>query len=255
MKHVSWLAVAGLAALVSGCSSPPTAKDVARDETAAAEVRARAEADRLAREEKAAERYMGSVPAWALVPPRADAEGFYAVGISESSKLDTALKKAMLTAEYGLAKNYKAVISGNERQYQRDAGRGAVSERYTLLIDQVVDRVPLAGYEVAKREVRTIDGTFHTFVLLKLSYDELNKALANAKKAEADASIDEQFAELERRLDKYKAARAAEAAQGKLVARAADAGEQGRRMPGPSAATAEDREAATSGAALPSGKN
>lgn len=220
MKRVMWLLAAGVVTLLGvGCSSPPTAKDIAKDEAAAAEVRARAEAERLARDEKAAERYMGNVPAWALVPPRADGDGFYAVGIAESSRLDLALKKAMLTAEFGLAKNYKAVISGNERQYQRDGGKGAVSERYTLLIDQVVDRVPLAGYEVVKREFKTIDGTYHTFVLLKLSYEELNKALAAAKKAEADASIDEQFAELERRLDKYKAARAADA-QTKLLANA-----------------------------------
>lgn len=217
MKRVSWLLAGAALALLGACSSQPTAKDIAKDEVAAAEVRARAESDRLARDEKAAERYMGNVPSWALVPPRSDAEGFYAVGIAESSRLDLALKKAMLTAEFGLAKNYKAVISGNERQYQRDGGRGAVSERYTLLIDQVVDRVPLAGYEVVKREVKTIDGTYHTFVLLRLSYEELNKALAAAKKADVDASIDEQFAELERRLDKYKAARAAEA-QSRLVA-------------------------------------
>ena len=222
MNRLSWLyLVAVSAATLSACSSAPTAKDIAKEQASAAEVRAKSEDARRAREEKVAENYMEKVPEWALVPPRSDADGFYAVGISESSRLDTALKKSMLTAEYDLAKSYKAVISGNERQYQRDGGRGAVAEQYTLLIDQIVDRVPLAGYDVVKREVRTIDGTYHSFVLLHLSYDQLNKALENAKRDDADASIDEQFSVLEQRLDKYKAERVAES-QRRVVARASE---------------------------------
>ena len=222
MNRTSWMSVVAVsAAALCACSSAPTAKDIAKEEASAAEVRAKSEDARRAREEKVAENYMGKVPEWAIVPPRSDADGFYAVGISESSRLDTALKKSMLTAEYDLAKSYKAVISGNERQYQRDAGRGAVAEQYTLLIDQIVDRVPLAGYDVVKREVRTIDGTYHSFVLLHLSYEQLNKALESTKKADADASIDEQFSVLEQRLDKYRADRVAES-QRRIVARAAD---------------------------------
>lgn len=206
------LALLPVLALLQACSSAPTSKDIAKDEAAAAAVRAQADADKMAKEQKQAERHMDVVPSWALAPPRPDAEGFYAVGMSESSKMDLALKKATLQAEFQLAKAYKAVISGNERQFQRDqGGRGGVSERYTQLIDQLVDRVPLGGYEVVKREVKTLDGQYHSFVLLRLSYEQFNKVLASEKKAKADASIDEQFAELESRLDKYKTERRQEA--------------------------------------------
>ncbi|MBK6616700.1 hypothetical protein [Ottowia sp.] len=196
---------------------------MARDEAAASEVRAKAEAARKQADQKTAEQYMERVPQWALVPPPPDVDGIYAVGIAESSRMDMATRKSMLTAEFGLAKSLKAVVSGSERQYQRDSGRAGLTERYTLLIDQVVDRVPLAGYHVVKREVRPIDGTYHSFVLLRLSYDQLGKALASAKQAESDASIDEQFAELERRLDKYREQRLAES-QASVVARAAAIG-------------------------------
>jgi len=232
------LALVPVFAMLQACSSAPTSKDIAKDEAAAAVVRAQAEAERTQKEQKQAERHMDAVPSWALAPPRPDAEGFYAVGMSESSKLDLALKKATLQAEFQLAKSYRAVISGNERQFQRDqGGRGGVSERYTQLIDQLVDRVPLGGYEVVKREVKTLDGQYHSFVLLRLSYDQFNKVLASEKKAKADASMDEQFAELETRLDKYKAERRqealdAEAARERRATAVASAGKVKAATPG-----------------------
>jgi hypothetical protein len=212
-----------VAVLMAGCSSTPTAKDVAKEESAAEEVRAKADAEKRAREQKVAQAYLDSVPQWAVTPPKADADGMYAVGMADSSKLDLAMKKAMLSAEFQLAKSYRAVMSGSERQFQRDQGTAGVSERYTLLIDSLVDRVPVGGYEVVKREVKSIDGKYHSYVLLKLSYEAFNKVLASSRKAEWDASIDEQFAELERRLDKYRADRQQEAAMG-AVARTANQG-------------------------------
>lgn len=211
------VAAAVATALMAGCSSTPTAKDLAKEEAAAAEVRAKADADKRARDQKVAQAHLDSVPQWAVTPPKADAEGMYAVGIADSSKLDLAMKKAMLSAEFQLAKSYRAIMSGSERQFQRDQGTGGVSERFTLLIDSVVDRVPVGGYEVVRREVKTVDGKFHSYVLLKLSYDAFNKVLASSRRTELDKSIDEQFAELERRLDKYRVERQQEAAASRAV--------------------------------------
>jgi len=180
-------AVPGVLLVLAGCSSTPTAKSIAKDEAAAAEVRANAEAERTARAQQQAVRELGNVPEWALTPPKADAEGFYAVGMADSSKVDTAMKKALLHAEFQLAKSYRAIVSGNERQYQRDQGGSGVSERYTLLIDSVVDRMPLGGYHVVQREVKPLDGKFHSFVLVKLSYDQANKLIASARPSQADA--------------------------------------------------------------------
>ncbi len=214
MKRVTRFLIGAVPAvlLFAGCSSAPTAKSIAKDEAAAAEVRAKAEAERTSKAQKQAERELGNVPECAMTPPKNDADGFYAVGMADSSKIDLAIKKAMLQAEFQLAKSYRAIVSGNERQFQRDQGGSSVTERYTLLIDSVVDRMPLGGYQVLQREVKPMDGKFHSFVLLKLSYDQANKLVASSRTGQADASIDEQFAELERRLDKYRADRLQEEA-------------------------------------------
>jgi hypothetical protein len=221
-----WYAVAAVcvALLGVGCSSAPTAKDLAKDEAAASEVRAKADAERRAREQKAAEAYLETVPGWALAPPKADAEGMYAAGIADSAKLDIAMKKAMLSAEFQLAKAYRTIMSGSERQFQRDRGSSGVAERYTLLIDSLVERVPVGGYEVVKREVKTVDGKYHSYVLLKLSYEAFNKVMASSRQAETDASIDQQFAELEARLDKYRDERRQEAARAAAVRSASGSG-------------------------------
>jgi hypothetical protein len=221
----NWYAVSAVwvALLAAGCSSAPTAKDIAKEEAAASEVRAKADAERRARDQKAAQAYLETVPDWAVTPPKADADGMYAAGMGDSAKLDLAMKKAMLSAEFQLAKAYRTVMSGNERQFQRDQGSVGVTERYTLLIDSLVERVPVGGYEVVKREVKSIDGKYHSYVLLKLSYDAFSKVMASSRQAEKDASIDLQFAELEGRLDKYRAERRQEAAKAAAV-RSASAG-------------------------------
>ena len=239
----NWYAVSAvlMALLVAGCSSGPTAKDIAKEEAAAAEVRAAADAARKAREQKVAQAYLATVPEWAVTPPRADADGMYAVGIADSAKLDLAMKKAVLQAEFQLAKSYRAVMSGSERQFQRDQGTAGVSERYTLLIDSLVDRIPVGGYEVVKREIKPIDGKYHSYVLLRLSYDAFNKVLANSRTNSVDASINEAFAELESRLDKYReerrkdeaiatVSRAARTSQGVAVAGGAQPSRQQAEM-------------------------
>jgi len=215
MNRKMWLVCAGALLVMTGCSSTPTAKDIARDEAAAAAVREKSQVARTQREQASAEAYMEKVPKWVAEPPKGDGDVVYAVGVGQSSKMDLAQKKAVLEAQFELAKGFKQALSGSERQYRRDNGKVGVDERFTLLIDQVVDRVPLAGYEVVRRETLPIDGAFHSFVLMKASYGEMQRVLSERSAEQRGRSIDEQFDELERRLKEHRRER--DAAKGEVV--------------------------------------
>ncbi len=213
MNRKMWVVWAGALLVIAGCSSTPTAKDIAKDEVAATEVREKSQVARTQREQARAQAYMEKVPKWVVEPPKGDGDVAYAVGVGQSSKMDLAQKKAALEAQFELAKGFKQALSGSERQYRRDNGKAGVDERFTLLIDQVVDRVPLAGYEVVRRETLPIDGAFHSFVLMKASYSEMQRVLAERSSERRDRSIDEQFDELERRLKEHRKERDAAKAE------------------------------------------
>jgi hypothetical protein len=225
-KIMMSLAVLVLVTGLFGCASKPTSVSIAKDEAAAEAARNEAERKRSERATAAAEKFLAKVPAWVSEPPRSDGMHVYAVGEGQSTRLDLARKKAVLTAEFGLAKQYKQALSGSERLFQRDAPTGLPQERYTLLIDRLVDSVPLVGSQQVRQEVVVIDGTFHSYVLMKLSFEEMERHIAKQKAATQDKEIDAQFDELDRRLKAHRAEQQAGAAPKTSQLKADDAGTQ-----------------------------
>ncbi len=241
--------MAGAVALV-GCASKPTGLSIAKEEAAVAAAREKANAERLERETKSAEAYLKRVPSWVSDPPRSDGDAVYAVGSGESKRLDLAQRKAVLTAEFDLAKQYKQALSGSEQLFQRDGGGSATpQERYTLLIDRLVEQVELAGQEVIRRETVVRDGAYHHFVLMKLTWADMQRVLARQRAGSVDRSIDEQFAELDRRLRANRELKLREAAaqggttgSGSGTSAAATAVVAGQPFPGSAGAPVESRE-------------
>ena len=136
----------------------------------------------------------------------------YAVGEGESNKVRVAMKKAMLDAEFGLAKVYGQELSGSERSSVQDTNDGMSTSQYTELIDKLVSQVPVVGFETVHQEVKTIDGKYRAFVLLKLPHDQFNAVMQKQAAKTNDKMVAEQFKDLERRLDKRRQQRAEEAA-------------------------------------------
>ena len=182
------------ALVLAGCSSTPTAQDTTKDQLKAEQLKADAAQEK-------AEKHIANVPEWVLKQPKPDATGVYGVGQGESKKLDIAMKKANLNAQFELAKHFAQELSGNEQSYAQENNAG-VSEQYTQLIDNIVDSVPVNGYSVVSQEIVAIDGKYSAFLLLKLPYEEFNAVLEKQKSQAKSAEIKQAFSDLEKRLEK-----------------------------------------------------
>lgn len=190
--------------LATGCSTKPTAASILKEEAKLAEAREDLEKARVKRQNESMEKFMDKTPSWVVSPPRSDGENVYAVGEAQSKRLDLARQKARLLAEFGLAKQYRQALSGSERLFQSDGVSGTSTERYTVLIDKLVDRVPLVGHELVKQETIVVDGTYHTYMLFKLSLADMQRILAKQREENVDRSIDQQFEDLDQRLRQYR---------------------------------------------------
>lgn len=197
---------------LAGCSSTPTADDIAEREAEAQEIRRDAAIEKMEHEQEQVEEMMDSVPDWAITPPQSDSEGVYAVGIGKSKTLETALKKASLQAQYALAKAYKQELSGNERSYIQENANIGATEQYTQLIDTLVDSVRVVGFRVIEQEVVPLQGKFNAYTLVKLPYEQFNTMLQQSKNETSSTDIRLAFKELEERLEKRRISREAQSA-------------------------------------------
>lgn len=198
------IALLAMAIMVAGCSTASkkeqTQKSFAEDAAQANQVRSEAAAEERHRTQLGMESTLAAVPDWALVHPKPDATGVYAVGIAESDVMRIAIRKAFLEAEFELAKNYSQAVSGSERSFSQDNNGEITKEQFTGLIDKLVAAVPVVGYEVVRQEVKPIDGKYNAFVLLKLPHKQFNQVLQNQRSSTQNVEVKKAFDELERRL-------------------------------------------------------
>ena len=185
-------AVAIMAYVVTGCSTTPDSKSLAKEQL-------HIEKQRREAAQHQAEKTIDAIPAWAMTAPRPDHTGVYALGVAESDKVQIAIKKAQLQAQYGLAKIYNQELAGSEQAMQQDAGANS-SSYYQSLIQSLVNYVSVVGFEVVKQEVKAVNGEFQAYTLLKLPYAEFNMALQSQKQQTQNNDTKQAFADLEQRL-------------------------------------------------------
>lgn len=190
--------VIALVGTLAACSTP-SMEQIAKDQAKAEATRAGARDAQTERQQAKNEAILDQIPKWALQAPVPDATGIFAVGVGKSSDLRTAMRKASLDAEFGLAKNYNQEISGSERSFNQEAGSSTTTQ-YTELIDKLVTQVPVVGLETVKQEVKSINGEFHAFVLMKLPYAEFNKVMAQQRSKTQEATVEAAFVALEKRV-------------------------------------------------------
>lgn len=195
-------------AVLSGCSS----SDDMADRLEALETQRAANASaQLEKSTQLQQKEIDSLPEWVLSPPASDSTGFYGVGIAQSKQLNHSRRSARLQAEFELAKQMGQELSGSERSFEQGGASGDVSTQTTFLIDQIVDSIPVVGYQIVDQRLTTLNGQFHAYTLLKLPYEEFNKALQQLKDKSNNDAVQKQFDDLERRLSKRRAEKEAAA--------------------------------------------
>jgi len=202
------LSVIVLATLLGGCASD--AEKMAQNQIDTERMRQEAAAEARAQLTVQLQDQLDSVvPSWYLDPPKMDGTGIYGVGTAQTKDLGFSVRKAKLLAIYEAAKVFKQEMSGQERSLQRDNGdEGDVAQRTELLVDALVARVPVSGYDIVKTEVKPWDGKFHAFVLAKIPFDEFNSVL-KMNKDSLKGEFDGAFEALEKRLNEREARAAA----------------------------------------------
>lgn len=193
-----------LVSMLAACSSQPSLKDVAKDQAAAEQISDRAAQDRMDQRNSALKEQLNQVPTWARMTPAPDVEGVYAIGIGQSDDYAVAINKADLSAEFGLAKSLKQLLSGSERIYTKDDADGANRDQYVRLIDNLVPQIPLSGYKRIDQTVAVSNGKYVAYVLMKMPYDQLNKTILQDQQSSGDQEIKQAFGDLSDRLDKLR---------------------------------------------------
>lgn len=216
MKNKIFTTLISTAILTTACSSTPTMADRAKDMDAAQKIRDQASEERQQKQQDHMEKEIKKIPEWAMQAPPPDQEGIYAIGMGSSDNLRLAIRKAFLDGEYGLARATNQMISGSERSYSKDSNNRVEHEEYTNLIDSLVSNVPIVGVQTINQDSMPINGLYNTYVLLKLPYRELNRALQAREAQSQDQTVKQAFAELYERLDK--AEKKASAQQQHLIA-------------------------------------
>lgn len=202
------LATIPAAILLSACSSSPdTNPDQAMNQRLIELEAQQREMQRIrnAYEQEIRQSEIEALPEWVESPPDADSTGFYGVGIAQSKNLNHSRRSARLQAEMELAKQSYQELSASERSFEQGNGDGDVTVQTTFLIDNIIDSVPVVGYQIVDQKIHAMDGQVYTYVLLKLPYDQFNMALKQRRSASQDQRIQSYFDDLERRLAKRRA--------------------------------------------------
>ena len=205
MRLIVLAAAVGLT--LAGCASKPTMEQVVKEQAAAEKVREAEQARRAKQQQAKMEDFVDEIPKWVLEAPKPDATGIYAVGMASSDGLSVSMRKATLEAEFGLAKVYRQEISGAERSLVEERNEKVGTQQFQQVIDKLVARVPIVGYEVVRQEVKPIDGKYHAFMLLKLPYEQFNKVMQEQRAERSDAAATAVFDDLERRVRQRQADR------------------------------------------------
>jgi len=120
------------------------------------------------------------LPKWYTESPKKDDSALYGVGSEYSNDFQFSVDKAMLSAKRELAANYSSHTSAMMKDFAVESGvlgRGVANadiERTTRLI---VAKVNLVGVQRQNFVVIKEGNGFRTFVKLRLSLDESNKAM------------------------------------------------------------------------------
>lgn len=187
--------------VMTGCASNPSALDLAESQAELEAQRAELLAEKLERQNEKLEDSLDNVPGWAIEPPQPDVTGIYGVGIAESSNVAVVMKKARLQAEFELAQQMQQEISGLEQQFTEDGTGNEANLRFESAVERFVNSVEIAGQEVVEQEINVDEGKYNGYVLMRLSFDSMERMLEQRNSMEGYDRMKAAFKQLRERIE------------------------------------------------------
>jgi hypothetical protein len=185
----------GISLSLIGCSSAPTKTDIAKEERAIAQLQQKAEIERQAHQQKQLEKERNQLPDWVIEPPRADTEGFYGIGIGRDKDLLAATRKAKLQALFEIANTLRTELSGE------DTMTGTDNNQYRFIVNRFVDKVNISGADLVKQEIQVINGEYHSYALMRLSFKQFDQLIARQATPQEQESLEQAYQRLLKRIE------------------------------------------------------
>ena len=207
-SNVSLLLIIIVFSVLSGCSltgNQASNQALLKPQFEIEKLRREVNQERLDEAQQRREAEIKMLPSWVLTPLQADQTGFYAVGMAESKSIFFVMKKAKMQAEFELAKQYRQLLSGSERSFERENTAGELQTQTTVLIDKLIDEVPIIGYDIVKQQIIAVNGMHTAYILLKMPYEQYNKVLQAQKETQTETKISNAFDALQIRLKSRRA--------------------------------------------------
>jgi hypothetical protein len=176
------LATALMTLSVSGCSSTPQ------------EQFEKKQASVDAKQSKAVEQKIDSIPDWFLNYDPSSADGLYAVATSVSDEIQNALDDARTLALADIASKNALKFSSQKSLSQKKDGGKNTSNTSALITDEFVNKADLSGYKIVKREVKAEGKFIRAYVMV---------FFPNVKQSDVDVSaLKQDHKQLLERLEK-----------------------------------------------------
>ena len=153
---------------------------------------------------QSAEDTADAIPDWFLTMPQDDM-ALYAAGTAQSSDLQLAMDKAVLSAKRALADRINSHVSSKMKEFVAETGTGAdtqVTSEIERVTSNLITEVSLSGYSQANAKVITDQGSYRSYVLLKYPMGSANGLLVDQIKKndvlESRVRASKAFEELEK---------------------------------------------------------
>ena len=197
MKFGLYLSLVVSTVVLSACASPKPGTP---------EAAAQQEKEMREQAAKAAKSTVDEAPKWFAQPP-VDATAIFATGTANSSDMQMAMDRAMLTAKRELANQLNARLSSKMKEFVNEVG-GAndaqLNRQVEIATQNVVTDVNLAGFRREDAKVVAQGPQFRAYVLLRYPLGDANRILLNQVKKnsqiESKVRASKAFQELEKEI-------------------------------------------------------
>lgn len=124
---------------------------------------------------------VGDAPSWYLTPPKDDVS-LYGAGTATSADMQMAVDKATLTGKRQVADRLKSLLSAKMKDFASESGAGEdarVQSEVERVTTNVVTEANMAGYQVAKTEIKPQGGQYRAYVLVQYPLGTANRVLVD----------------------------------------------------------------------------